>query len=157
MRETRRSLYGLSPRTAWSYGDCYIKYMWVNIRCMLDWIIGFGHKTAEINFFGMSAQLVSAQNETLLWLAGQTKRKFEPTARLSIWWHNLVKRGKQGASGVGDTIKINVGSANKNWIQTWGPVVRWKIWAKTDLPFYTPHLKGWLVWRIWSQQSEILY
>ena len=51
---------------------------------MLDWIIGFGHKTAEINFFGMSAQLVSAQNETLLWLAGQTKRKFEPTARLSI-------------------------------------------------------------------------
>ena len=44
--------------------------MWVNIQCMLDWIIGFGHKTAEIHFFGMSAQLVSAQNETLLWLAG---------------------------------------------------------------------------------------
>ena len=81
---------------------------------MLDWITGFGHKTAEINFFGMSAQLVSAQNETLLWLAGQTKRKFEPTARLSIRWNNLVKRGKQGASGVGDTIKMNVGSANKN-------------------------------------------
>ena len=44
----------------------------VNIRCMLDWIIGFGHKTAEIHFFGMSAQLVSAQNETLLWLAGMS-------------------------------------------------------------------------------------
>ena len=42
----------------------------VNIRCMLDWIIGFGHKTAEIHFFGMSVQLVSAQNETLLWLVG---------------------------------------------------------------------------------------
>ena len=38
--------------------------MWMNIRCMLDWIIGFVHKTAEIHFFGMSAQLVSAQNET---------------------------------------------------------------------------------------------
>ena len=33
---------------------------------MLDWIIGFSHKTAEILFFGMSAELVSAQNETLL-------------------------------------------------------------------------------------------
>ena len=37
---------------------------------MLDWIIGFGYKTAEIHFFGKSAQLVSARNETLLWLAG---------------------------------------------------------------------------------------
>ena len=54
----------------WSYGDCYVEYIWVNIQCMLDRTIGFGHKTAEIHFFGMSAQLVSAQNETLLWLAG---------------------------------------------------------------------------------------
>ena len=37
--------------------------MWVNIQCTLDWIIGFGHKTAEIHFFDMSVQLVSAQNE----------------------------------------------------------------------------------------------
>ena len=37
---------------------------------MLDWIIGFGHKTTVIYFFGISDQLVSAQNETLLWLAG---------------------------------------------------------------------------------------
>ena len=44
--------------------------MWVNIRCMLDWITGFGHKPAETHLFGMSAQLVSAQNETPLWLAG---------------------------------------------------------------------------------------
>ena len=42
----------------------------VNIRCMLDWIIGFGHKAAEIHFFGMITQLVSAQNETLLCLTG---------------------------------------------------------------------------------------
>ena len=44
--------------------------MWVNIRCMLDGIIGFGHKTTEIHFLGVSAQLVSTQNETLLWLVG---------------------------------------------------------------------------------------
>ena len=35
---------------------------------MIDWIVGFGRKTAEIHFFGMSAQLLSAQNEMLLWL-----------------------------------------------------------------------------------------
>ena len=44
--------------------------MWVNIRCMLHWIIGFGHKFAEIHFFGMSAQIVSAQNEKLLLAVG---------------------------------------------------------------------------------------
>ena len=37
---------------------------------MLDWIIGFGHKFAEIEFFGMSAQIVSAQDEKLLWVVG---------------------------------------------------------------------------------------
>ena len=45
---------------------CYVEYIWVEIRCMLDWSIGFGHKTAELHFFRMSAQLMSAQNETLL-------------------------------------------------------------------------------------------
>ena len=39
-----------------------VECMWVNIWCMLDWIIGFGHKTAEIHFLGMSVPLVSAQN-----------------------------------------------------------------------------------------------
>ena len=39
-----------------------VECKWVNIWSMLDWIIGFGHKTAEIHFLGMSAQLVSAQN-----------------------------------------------------------------------------------------------
>ena len=32
--------------------------------------IGFAPKTGEINFFCMTTQLVSAQNEKLLWLAG---------------------------------------------------------------------------------------
>ena len=61
----------------WEYGFTYRELMlfWgmgmeLNIRCMLDSIIGFGHKTAEMHFFSMSAQLVSAQNEMLLWLAG---------------------------------------------------------------------------------------
>ena len=39
---------------------------WVNLWCMLDWILEFGQKTAEIHFFGMRAQLVSAQDDTLL-------------------------------------------------------------------------------------------
>ena len=51
----------------WSYGDCYVEYMWVNIWCMLDWIIGFCHKTAEMPFSGMSAQLVSASKTVKEW------------------------------------------------------------------------------------------
>ena len=47
-----------------------VEHMWVNILYMLNWIIRLGHKTAERRFLGISAQLVSAQNETLLWLAG---------------------------------------------------------------------------------------
>ena len=30
-----------------------VEYMWVNIWCMLDWTIGFCHKTAEIHFLDM--------------------------------------------------------------------------------------------------------
>ena len=44
-----------------------VEYMWVNIRCMLeDWIVGFCNKNAEMHYLGISAQLVSAQNELLL-------------------------------------------------------------------------------------------
>ena len=31
-----------------------VEYMWVDIWCMLDWIIGLCHKTAEMHFPGMS-------------------------------------------------------------------------------------------------------
>ena len=31
-----------------------MEYVWVDILCMLDWIIGLCHKTAEIHFPGMS-------------------------------------------------------------------------------------------------------
>ena len=31
-----------------------VGYMWVDMWCMLDWIIGLCHKTAEIHAPGMS-------------------------------------------------------------------------------------------------------
>ena len=30
-----------------------VEYMWVDIRCMLDWLIGLCHQTAEMHFPGM--------------------------------------------------------------------------------------------------------
>ena len=30
-----------------------VEYMWVNTWCMLDWVVGFCHKTAEIHFLGI--------------------------------------------------------------------------------------------------------
>ena len=36
-----------------------VEYMWVNIWGMLDCIIGFCHKTAEIHFFGISCSTFS--------------------------------------------------------------------------------------------------
>ena len=29
------------------------EHMWISIRCMLDWIIRFYHKTPEIHFLGI--------------------------------------------------------------------------------------------------------
>ena len=34
-----------------------VEHMWVNIWCMLDWTVGFCHKTAEIHF--LSIQLIN--------------------------------------------------------------------------------------------------
>ena len=31
-----------------------VEYMWVNIWCMMDWIIGFCHKAVEIHFLDIS-------------------------------------------------------------------------------------------------------
>ena len=36
-----------------------LEYMWINVWCMLDWIIGFCHKTAEIHFLGISCSTFS--------------------------------------------------------------------------------------------------
>ena len=30
-----------------------VEYMWVNIWCTLDWIVGFCHKTVEKHFLGI--------------------------------------------------------------------------------------------------------
>ena len=45
-----------------------VECMWVDIWCILDWIIGLCHKTAEIHFPYVScstSRLVSTQNKTL--------------------------------------------------------------------------------------------
>ena len=31
-----------------------VEYMWVDVWCMLNWIIGISQKTVEIHFCGMS-------------------------------------------------------------------------------------------------------
>ena len=36
-----------------------VECMYVNILCMLDWIIGFCHKTAAINFLGITCSTFS--------------------------------------------------------------------------------------------------
>ena len=42
-------------RCSLNYGPMEtVEYMWVNNRCILDWITGFCHKTAEIHFLGIS-------------------------------------------------------------------------------------------------------
>ena len=51
------------------------KYIWVNIWPMLDWTVGFCHRTAEIYLIdklvghAVDKQVRSVQNESLLWLA----------------------------------------------------------------------------------------
>ena len=41
-----------------------VECLWVDIWCMLDWVIGLCHKTAEMHFPGMGC----STSETLLWL-----------------------------------------------------------------------------------------
>ena len=41
-----------------------VECIWVEIWCILDWIIGLCHKTAEMHFPGMGC----STSETLLWL-----------------------------------------------------------------------------------------
>ena len=53
-----------------------VEYMWVNIWCMLDWIV-FCHKTAEIHFLGISCSTFSLftfhlENSTLSLCTCQT-------------------------------------------------------------------------------------
>ena len=47
-----------------------VEYMWVSIWCMLDWTVGFCHKTSEMHFLIVDKPARSAQNEMQLWLVG---------------------------------------------------------------------------------------
>ena len=50
-----------------------VESMWVNIWCMLDWIIGFCHKTAEIHFLGINCSTKECTRWLLL--AGMKQAK----------------------------------------------------------------------------------
>ena len=41
-----------------------LEYIWVNIWCMLDWIVGFCHKIADIHFLGIQ---LSTSEECKRW------------------------------------------------------------------------------------------
>ena len=41
-----------------------VECLWVDVWCMLDWVVGLCHKTAEMHFPGMGC----STSETLLWL-----------------------------------------------------------------------------------------
>ena len=66
-----------------------VECIWVDIWCMLDWVIGLCHKTAEMHFPGMGC----STSETLLWLTEMECVKIEPITRLNIRRPNMVKRG----------------------------------------------------------------
>ena len=34
-----------------------VEYMWMEIWCMLHWVIGLCHKTAEMHFHGMGCSI----------------------------------------------------------------------------------------------------
>ena len=55
-----------------------VECMWVDIWCMMDWIIGLCRKMAEMHFPGMG---LSALNETLLCLLGMECAKIRPHCR----------------------------------------------------------------------------
>ena len=75
----------------WSCGN--FEYVWVNILCTLNWIVGFCHKTSEIYFLGIQLLnwWVHKKRRCYGW-RGWTMWKFEPIVRLNIWWHNMLKR-----------------------------------------------------------------
>ena len=79
---------------------------------MLDWIIGFGHKTAEIHFFGMSARLVSGQNETLLWLVQMNYLKV-PTHQKVL--HLIAQVGETRIYVLKAELKMDACKTVKEW------------------------------------------
>ena len=72
-----------------------VEYMWVDVWCMLNWIIGLSHKTAEIHFSGMSC----STSEYTKWGAAvadgdEVCENLNPLQGLSLegpaWWNEDI-------------------------------------------------------------------
>ena len=82
-----------------------VKYMWVNIWCMLDWVVGL----AEIQFLDIVAQLVSAQNQVLLWLAGMNYVKIRTHCKA----YYLAQHGETRNYGLETELKMDASQTVK--------------------------------------------
>ena len=98
-----------------------VGYIWMNVWCMLDWIIRLCHTVDHsgiqlINWWGVHKRRhCCGWQEWTVW-------KFEPIARLNIWWHNMVKQGFIFSKYVPTTcdenaVKFELKLSNKNWTQ----------------------------------------
>ena len=73
-----------------------VGYMWVDMWCMLDWIIGLCHKTAEIHAPGMSCPAGEYTKLDVAVADGDawSMKKSQPIARPHIRRSNMVKQGR---------------------------------------------------------------
>ena len=67
-----------------------VECIWVDIWCMLDWIIGLCHKMAEMHLPGMGC----STSETLLWLTETDCAKIRTHCKAE---HQKVQYGEMGA------------------------------------------------------------
>ena len=67
-----------------------VECIWVDIWCMLDWVIGLCHKTAEMHFPGMGC----STSETLLWLTEMECVKIRTHYKAE---HQKAQHGETGA------------------------------------------------------------
>ena len=65
--------------------------MWVNIRCLLDWILKFGQKTAEIHFFGMCSTSECTKWDAVMADGDELSENANPMLDLEFhttaWWN----------------------------------------------------------------------
>ena len=84
-----------------------VECMWVDLWCMLDWIIGLCHKTAEMHFPGMSC----STSECIKWDAVGTVaadgdgvcENWNPLQDLTLedstWWNGDLRTQNRTESG----------------------------------------------------------
>ena len=100
-----------------SYGDCYVEYMWVNIRCMLDWIIGFGHKILVIWWHECSTSQCTKWDAVM---AGRDELSENSSLLLGLafdsttWWNKDLCTRSRTENGASKTVK-----EWEYWILTW--------------------------------------